>query len=651
MAGNYGKEYGVVEWLRAHRVELGPVYAAFPVLLFGVAANLLDWIQTLVLIATIGVGCAFWIGRARGWRQPYAVIATAIAVAWIITAHYADSVKTWTWLLVAWFTAGILLAVPWWADHVRRTQVRMENVIRTWSLRSERIGLRGTSLTGMKSTGTGWSAKLGWLSGNYTVDRVMKMRTELEGALGLNMGELRVAPDGRSTNSVSLVAVTKDPHMVAIPWEIPTVTVSGQEVLRRLRASDAFPIGLHEDSTVKKLLLWKDGWGARQVLGAGIKGSGKSNLFNLLWAYFALCTDVVQWGIDLKGGMELGPWAGLFDWIVTTREKAALMMAAADALIEERMAYCKAHKWKVWKVTPETPLVVLTIDEAASLLGDAKSSELHTVEELARKGRAVGLVILIATQYPTLDALGSNQIRQQIDQRFCFRMQDNTGEHYVMPGCTVDAHKIPADRPGTCYHLDGDELDPMPIRTYRMGDETIETLVSLLTGYTCPLDALSSRAAENASVEILGEFVSSGYAERDIPVPIQRDSTETPAENGDETMSEIPEWTENGNVSLEEITAARDAALSETERDALDRARDDDKVTPARLGEEEAYAALLAALRSAGSAGVGPQELMRATTRKSTWLYDKLAELDEAGRARRTQTGVWAWCGASVNSS
>jgi hypothetical protein len=35
-------DYGAVEWLRAHRVEFGPLYAMLPVLALGVVVRLLD---------------------------------------------------------------------------------------------------------------------------------------------------------------------------------------------------------------------------------------------------------------------------------------------------------------------------------------------------------------------------------------------------------------------------------------------------------------------------------------------------------------------------------------------------------------------------------------------------------------------------------
>ena len=47
----------------------------------------------------------------------------------------------------------------------------------------------------------------------------------------------------------------------------------------------------------------------RHGLGGGATGSGKSGWLNVLMGNLVACRDVVIWAIDLKKGMELGPWA------------------------------------------------------------------------------------------------------------------------------------------------------------------------------------------------------------------------------------------------------------------------------------------------------------------------------------------------------
>ena len=67
-------------------------------------------------------------------------------------------------------------------------------------------------------------------------------------------------------------------------------------------------IGLSEDGQPVRVLLLR-----RNVLVGGIAGAGKSGILNVIIATLAACRDVVLWGVDLKGGMELQPWAACFD--------------------------------------------------------------------------------------------------------------------------------------------------------------------------------------------------------------------------------------------------------------------------------------------------------------------------------------------------
>lgn len=656
-------EYGMVEWLREHRVGLGPVYLGVPVLAGGLVAHLaLSLVQTSIGVVVLALA-GFTIAGSRkgqGLRKVYFSIITLFVCGWILAAHQIPNTSSaWIWLLFTLVVGGTLVAIPWWADQVKRTHVQMEHIIKSWSIRAERIHLGDTALINFHTTAIGWTAKLSWLPGQYQVETVEKRLGEIEGALHLQAGQLRMPRDGKSTNSINLVVVKQDPHETSLPWEIPTTNVDGQLVLKRLKAEHGIDLGIREDGVRKKLNLWVKGWGARQLLAAGIKGSGKSGALNIIWATFALCSDVVQWGVDLKGGMELGPWRKLFDWVVTSREDAVEMMAAIERIIDERARY-SAGKWKVWQASREWPILVVSVDEAASLLGaSASAKDIERVSDIARKGRAVGVIIVLATQYPTLEALGSSQIRQQIDQRLCFRMADENGEGYVMPGHTVRADKIDADRPGTCYHLDGEKLDKMPMRTYFLSDETIDQLVSLLEGETTTLDEVSQRVADECEVYANREvFVSVGRdgdresdrddrdGERDNDRESDRDENESESE-----MSEnIPPWESGEGVSIEAMVSRQRETMSPEQRDAADRAAAENEVEPERLDEDAAKVKLEALLRGAGEEGIAAGELARACTRKSSWLYDQLGPLADAEKAKRTKHGKWTWNQAMAHS-
>ena len=51
---------------------------------------------------------------------------------------------------------------------------------------------------------------------------------------------------------------------------------------------------------------------------AGSPAPGKSGVLNVILAELVACPDVVLWGVDLKGGMELRPWAACLDRLATT---------------------------------------------------------------------------------------------------------------------------------------------------------------------------------------------------------------------------------------------------------------------------------------------------------------------------------------------
>jgi len=47
----------------------------------------------------------------------------------------------------------------------------------------------------------------------------------------------------------------------------------------------------------------------RNALIGGTTGAGKSGLLNIILAVLVACLDAEVWSVDLKGGMELQPWA------------------------------------------------------------------------------------------------------------------------------------------------------------------------------------------------------------------------------------------------------------------------------------------------------------------------------------------------------
>ena len=102
-----------------------------------------------------------------------------------------------------------------------------------------------------------------------------------------------------------------DPHAGSIPWPGPSVTSITQPVA----------LGLFEDAALCQVVFAR----LHGILG-GTTGSGKSGGLNVLIGNLVACRDVVIWGIDLKRGMELGPWESCIDRLATTPEEAISLL-------------------------------------------------------------------------------------------------------------------------------------------------------------------------------------------------------------------------------------------------------------------------------------------------------------------------------------
>ncbi|GGJ13729.1 hypothetical protein GCM10010885_23850 [Alicyclobacillus cellulosilyticus] len=110
----------------------------------------------------------------------------------------------------------------------------------------------------------------------------------------------------------------------------------------------------------------------------------------------------------------------------------------------------------------DVPRILLAVDEFAVFSADTRDKQEKEVraqaqsyiERLTLAARATGISVLLASQYPTADILGS-QVRQQVF-RICGRLDDEVASRTVLgvPG----AEKIPAATPGRFLYVEGGEL-------------------------------------------------------------------------------------------------------------------------------------------------------------------------------------------------
>ncbi|MEV5695832.1 cell division protein FtsK [Micromonospora globbae] len=242
----------------------------------------------------------------------------------------------------------------------------------------------------------------------------------------------------------------------------------------------ALPVGRREDG---------DGYGLRlfgtQVLVVGATGSGKGSV---IWSVVrslaaGVASGLVQiWGLDPKGGMELGMGAPMF-----TRF-ACKDYAAMCELIEEAATVAKDRASKLYgrtrqhTPTPDEPLIVLVIDELANLTAYLTDRQLKdrikaALSILLSQGRAVGVHVVAAIQDPRKEVL---PFRDLFPTRIGLRLAEAAqvdlvlGEGMRDRGALCD--RIPQSLPGVGFVvIDGDPA-PMRVRFSYLTDDEIRDM-------------------------------------------------------------------------------------------------------------------------------------------------------------------------------
>ncbi len=337
-------------------------------------------------------------------RLPY-YAATVIAVSggWLAAAiGYGPAVKP---LPLVALIATFILGIPWWFHRRRRAKVRVERTISGWPDIADDVGLPGSRIASVVVDAWGWTARVMLRKGTTTAQAMTRI-PEIESGLGLRPGSVRVFPDEKRADRFIMRIVENDPHSEPIPWPGQWVT----SVTKRME------IGVSEDGRAVRVLLLR-----RNVLIGGIMGSGKSGILNVIIANLAGCRDVVLWGIDMKGGMELAPWGACFERLAFTPQQATQLFRDAVERLNERAARMAAEGKRVWEPTPDDPALIIIVDEWAELPEDAHPD----ADSVGRRGRALAVNMVAATQRPTQAAMGKNTaIRSQMDIRICLRVRE-----------------------------------------------------------------------------------------------------------------------------------------------------------------------------------------------------------------------------------
>ena len=300
---------------------------------------------------------------------------------------------------------------------------------------------------------------------------------------------------------------------------------------------------------------------------------------NIILATLAACRDVEIWGVDMKGGMELAPWAACLTRIAYTPEHAGQLFRDAVGRLNQRAERMATEGKRVWEPSPDDPALIIIVDEYAEMPEEAHDC----ADSIARRGRAVAVNLIAATQRPTQSAMGKNtSVRSQMDVRICLRVRERRDVDLILGQGSFSAgwHAHALTRPGAFLISDPEHVRPERARAYLIDDARVER-----------------HAREHA---LPGRLATGTDAPDSVPA--------------------APRWPQ---------TPANPPAHTEMEAG----------------GSGSAEAALWAALREAGPRGVSVADLVAATGKGRTWVYERLREHAAAGRAIQTIRGYWRAAG------
>jgi DNA segregation ATPase FtsK/SpoIIIE, S-DNA-T family len=174
----------------------------------------------------------------------------------------------------------------------------------------------------------------------------------------------------------------------------------------------------------------------RNILIGAEPGGGKSNLINNLVAYAALCADCRLVLIDGKQ-VELGQWEQVADVFVGPDvARAITTLRRLQSVMDNRYTFLRNKGRRKIARGDEVAPILVAIDEIAyfsATVGDRKTQETFsaTLRDLVARGRAVGIMVVAATQRPSSDIIPTS-LRDLFAWRFAGRCTTDVSSDIVL---------------------------------------------------------------------------------------------------------------------------------------------------------------------------------------------------------------------------
>ncbi|OLF16595.1 FtsK/SpoIIIE domain-containing protein [Actinophytocola xanthii] len=227
------------------------------------------------------------------------------------------------------------------------------------------------------------------------------------------------------------------------------------------------------------------------VLTVGVSGAGKGSL---LWAVACALAPAIKagqvkvFGIDPKGGMELGQAPEVFEQVVYDNGSRAVTLLEWLAQEVKRRAESYRGRRRAW--TPESgdPFLLLVVDELADVIAyqtdrNLRDRATRAVQAITSQGRAPGVCVLGLLQDPRKEIIA---FRHLFSTRIAMRLDEPAQVDMVLGDGVrqrgAAAHEISEHTPGVAWVKEDGKREPVRARVFHVTDDHLGQLVAYLTG-------------------------------------------------------------------------------------------------------------------------------------------------------------------------
>ncbi|MFC8008699.1 hypothetical protein [Streptomyces cinereoruber] len=604
-----------LDWERGHGPITGPINAAAATLTASWAGHLLDtpWPTATAITgagligthiagrlrhvtrATLAVRAAGWLG-AGGWSSW--AIANGPWTPWSMTTLLAGTIGLSVAINGAHRAeaqAPAKAAAAEQAAQAAEAQTNRNKIAAEWEERLTRVcGLTNVTIANVETwdSGAGYTLDVE-LSGGATWKTIAPRSDALAGDAKLPEGcGVDVAPGAhRGAALLNVSTVNRLIEDIAYPNDYSPLTVNAPAPLGILR--DGTPYGPVNRQA--------------SMLLVGQRGSGKTNLMNVMVCNQCRMTDSITWVIDLNGGGLALKWLRAWneagqpgrppiDWVADTPDKALAMAQALVRISKARKTGYQdreiaANDDKL-PVDHEVPEIRVLNDEGAEIFS-TRSRRDETLRALAEHlvqtveiARAAAVNVTTSGLRATQDVLSDPQLLKQSTFKAGMKVSDDSELNYFF-GYNHGVSTADAPYPGCALVRDGDG-PAQPMKIYRMRPAQILEVVKATSDRRPVLDQLSRTAAGPAYDH---RWDGTDHLLGTGPAPTQATPTTTVTSSPGTTPSTTPpparpgrgitaDWDTTPAAGVADILAAADAAkkrLQDTVHEATNRDGDLDQ--------------------------------------------------------------------------